>query len=94
MKAKKKWSKMLLVGMILTVGVLTGCNTVTSALSYSTPVQVSGVGIVSGRAISYEQAWFNAVEAGKDAGFTKILSETTEQNSMFGQVVVTLVMTK
>ncbi|GHV24516.1 hypothetical protein AGMMS4952_00240 [Spirochaetia bacterium] len=71
-----------------------GCNTVTSSLAYSEPLQVAEVGVVSGRALSYEQAWFNAVQAGKDAGYTAILSETTETNSMVGEVIVTLIMKK
>ena len=94
MKTTQKLSKMLLVGMVLAIGVLAGCNTVTSSLAYYEPVSVAEVGIVSGKVISYEQAWFSAVKAGKDAGYTKILSETTEQNSMLNEVVVTLVMTK
>ncbi|GHV32108.1 hypothetical protein AGMMS4952_21930 [Spirochaetia bacterium] len=86
--------KCFLIGIMAVGFLLAACNTVTSSLAYNEPVPVSEVGIVSGRAISYKDAWFNAVQAGKDAGFTKILSETTEHNNFVGEVIVTLIMTK
>jgi hypothetical protein len=95
MKTTKSMKK-ILVGIVFVsmVFLFVACNTVTSSLAYNEPVPVAEVGIVSGRAISYEQAWFSAVQAGKKAGYTEILSETTETNSMVGQVVVTLIMKK
>ena len=91
---KRCISVLLVVGMVITAVVLTGCNTVTSSVSYSLPVTVVETGVFYAKANTYAKAWYTAVQNGKSEGFTTILTETTERNSMFNQVVVTVIMVK
>jgi len=85
------------LAIVLTLFGAVSCNTVTSSMAYAQPVAVAETGIFTAKAGTYLNAWIEAVTIGKERGFTKVISETTENSIVFfifNQVQVTVVMTK
>jgi hypothetical protein len=80
--------------IVIVITLVTGCNSVTSQVSYPVPIIASETSVFVGRHLSYAEARNDAVSKAMKAGYTKILSETTEHNDWINEVVVSLTMTR
>jgi hypothetical protein len=87
--------KIILIAiMVIATSFVTACNTVTSQVSYPVPIVASETRVFVGRKMTYAEARNEAISNANAAGYTKILSETTENNNWMGEVVVSLTMTQ
>jgi hypothetical protein len=82
---------LFLIGAVALI-MITGCYSVSSQVTYPEAIVASETRLFVGKGQTYAEAREEAILAANEAGFTKIVSETTETEWWLYTVVVSLTM--